>query len=321
MENEMAEKLDILITVMFEYIKKVCFHDGSYIVDAASDFFEKLLEVFEKVLFPTHDSCHIQFLMFYTCSFDQIFVSTFLEHCWTKFQDPNTPTILRQTAAAYIGSIVARAKYIQPSVIITSLELLVNWIQSYIDEFDNTCGKTDINKHGHFYSLCQATFYIFVFCHSQILEEENGLNFVRRLNFDRIVTCKLNPLKVCLPTVAKMFAAVTRKNEVVFCYTIIEKNNRILLPVASSTFTPTIARLSLFNQLDSFFPYDPYLLKRSQKFIRNLYRDWDGCDPEGNRENSEDEDDKDCLELSKTPEPAVLAMPSSFNDMCISPGF
>ena len=34
-----------------------------------------------------------------------------------------------------------------------------------------------------------------------------------------------------------------------------------------------------------------------------------------------DEDDKDCLELSKTPEPAVLAMPSSFNDMCISPGF
>lgn len=31
MENEMAEKLDILMTVMFEYIKKVCFHDGKYV--------------------------------------------------------------------------------------------------------------------------------------------------------------------------------------------------------------------------------------------------------------------------------------------------
>ena len=31
---------------------------------------------------------------------------------------------------------------------------------SYIDEFDNTCGKTDINKHGHFYSLCQVRSWI-----------------------------------------------------------------------------------------------------------------------------------------------------------------
>lgn len=320
MENEMAEKLDILMTIMFEYINKVCHHDvGIYIMDAASDLFDKLLEVFEKVVFPTHDSCHVQFIMFYTCSFDQIFVNTFLEHCWTKFQDPNTPIVLRQTAAAYIGSIVARAKYVPLSVVITSLELLVDWIHSYIDQFDASCGKTDINKHGHFYSLCQATFYIFVFCHSKLLEEEDGVNLVRRLNFERIVTSRLNPLKVCLPTVAEIFAAVTRKNEVVFCYTIIEKNNRSFLPVASSTFASSVAKLSLVNQLDSFFPYDPYFLKRSRRFISDLYREWEGCDPEGDKETSEDEDE-DQSKLGKIAE-SVLPMPSSCNDMCVSPGF
>ena len=183
MKNEMADKLDILMNMMFEYIKKTCYDEETYDLDASSDLFDKLLEVFFKVVFPTHDSCHVQFLIFYICSFDQIFVNKFLEICWTKFQDPNTPLILRQAAAAYIGSLVARADYITLSVVQTCLELLVNWIHAYIDEFDSTSGKPDVNKHGHFYSLCQAIFYIFVFCHSNLLEQEDGKVFVTILYF------------------------------------------------------------------------------------------------------------------------------------------
>lgn len=322
MENEMADKLDILMEIIFVYIEKVCYHDGVYIMDDASDLFEKLLAIFQKVIFPTHDSCHIQFLMFYLCSMTPIFVNTFLELCWTKFQDPNTPTILRQTATAYISSIVARAKYIALSVVSTSLELLVNWIHSYIDDFDSTCGKADVNKHGHFYSLCQAAFYIFIFRHSELLDEEDGLNFVRRLNFERIVTCRLNPLKVCLPAVVNMFATVTRINEIVFCYTIIEKNNRSRLPVASSTFSTSVAKHSLFNQLDSFFPFDPYLLKRSRKFINVIYKEWESIDSDTEKDNSEEEDNNDCLELGKTPESNLpMASLDSFGEMSISPGF
>ena len=52
-------------------------------------------------------------------------------------------------------------------------------------------------------------------------------------------------------------------NEVVFCYTIIEKNKRSFIPVAgSSTFSSSVAKHSMLNQLDTFFPFDPYLLKR-----------------------------------------------------------
>ena len=59
-----------------------------------------------------------------------------------------------------------------------------------------------------------------------------------------------------------MIVVSRRTSEVVFCYTIIEKNNRSFIPVASSTFSSSVAKLSLLNQLDSFFPFDPYLLKR-----------------------------------------------------------
>ena len=35
--------------------------------------------------------------------------------------------------------------------------------------------RPDVAKHGPFYSLCQAVFYIVVFKHKQILESANGM--------------------------------------------------------------------------------------------------------------------------------------------------
>lgn len=36
----------------------------------------------------------------------------FLEHLWKIMQSPAQPAILRQAAAAYIGSFLARAKFV-----------------------------------------------------------------------------------------------------------------------------------------------------------------------------------------------------------------
>ena len=36
--------------------------------------------------------------------------------------------------------------------------------------------RADVSKHGPFYSLCQAMFYVFVFRHKQILETDGGMN-------------------------------------------------------------------------------------------------------------------------------------------------
>ncbi len=52
-----------------------------------------------------------------------------------------------------------------------------------------------------------------------------------------------------------------RKYQVVFCYTIIERNNRQVLPVVHSSAGGDSVTTNT-NPLDSFFPFDPYLLKR-----------------------------------------------------------
>jgi len=327
MENEMADKLDILMEILFDHIQDVTHINGEHNLDAGTELFNELLVVFENVILPTHASCHVQFVMFLLCSFDQIFANSLLDVCWKKIEKPNTPAILRQACAAYVASFIARAKFIPISAVQTCMDLITHWIHCYIDKHDASCLGPDANKYGPFYSVCQALFYMFIFRHKQLLELEEGLKYIRRLNLDRIVTCRMNPLKVCLPTVVRMFAHITRHHEIVFCYTIIERNNRMLLPVATTTSSRAVSNLSFMNQLDSFFPFDPYLLRRSAKFIKPIYQEWEGLElgddeeDDDEKKHSEAEDEnEEYLEYSRSPDATVPGFTPEVA-MCISPGF
>ncbi|XP_020632916.1 RNA polymerase I-specific transcription initiation factor RRN3-like isoform X2 [Orbicella faveolata] len=325
MENEMADKLDILMEILFKYIHEVTHINGEHSVDAGTELFNELLLVFENVILPTHASCHVQYVMFQVCSFDLDFANSLLDVCWKKIEDPNTPSILRQACAAYIASFIARAKYIPISTVQTCLDLVAHWIHCYIDMNDAGCLGPDVSRYGPFYSVCQALFYMFIFRHKQLLDLEEGLKYLRRLNLDRIVTCRMNPLKVCLPTVVKMFAHITRQHELVFCYTIIEQNNRMMLPVATPTSSRAVLNLSFMNQLDSFFPFDPYLLRRSSKFIKSCYQEWEGIEEdevdEDEKKHSEGEDEaEEYLEYSRSPDATVPGFTPD-TPMCVSPGF
>lgn len=57
------------------------------------------------------------------------------------------------------------------------------------------------------------------------------------------------------------YHSVGRKYQLVFCYTIIERNSRHLLPVVRSSVGGSSVSADV-NPLDTFFPFDPYLLKR-----------------------------------------------------------
>lgn len=85
--------------------------------------------------------------------------------------------------------------------------------------------------------------------------------FLQGLNLAKIVTCRLNPLRVCLPPVVSNFASVTRHYQLVYCYSIIEHNARNNLPQVYRDSTGT-ATTSEKIYLDTFFPFDPYILQR-----------------------------------------------------------
>lgn len=117
------------------------------------------MSVFDKVVLPTHASCHVQYYMFYLCSFrlvrshfsfihkqtiqrrkknihiknlfifPQGLAEAFLDHLWKLLQGPNQPPILRQAAAGYMGSFMARAKFLPVSYVTLSCSLsyLIHW--------------------------------------------------------------------------------------------------------------------------------------------------------------------------------------------------
>lgn len=278
MAHPVAERLDTLMAVMMAYINDICHENGSLHVERTKELYKDLLSVFDKLILPTHALCHVQYTIFYLCSFRMALAEAFLDHLWKVLQNPSQPSVLRQAAAGYMGSFLARAKFIPVLTVRACLDLLLSWIHSYIDSQDSSGRQAccDISLHGPFYTACQAVFYTLIFRHRAMLEGnmKKGLVYLQSLNLERVVMCQLNPLKVCLPSVTSMFAAITRKYQVVFCYTIIEKNNRLMLPVVrSSAGGDSVATNT--NPLDSFFPFDPYLLKRSGQLIEPLYQVWE----------------------------------------------
>lgn len=82
----------------------------------------------------------------------------------------------------------------------------------------------------------------------------------------KIVTSRLNPLRVCQPAVVQNFAAITRKYQLAYCYSIIEHNSRNTLPTIYKDEKGSVIVSS--NVLEAFYPFDPYILKR---FVLVLY--------------------------------------------------
>ncbi|XP_077411765.1 RNA polymerase I-specific transcription initiation factor RRN3 [Vanacampus margaritifer] len=278
MAHPVAERLDSLMTILLAYIKDVCHVNGTLHTDRTKELYRDLLDVFDKLILPTHASGHTQYMLFYLCSFRLALAEAFLEHLWKILQSPSQPAVLRQAAAGYMGSFLARAKFIPVLTVRACLDLLISWIHRYIDGQDSKGRQAccDISLHGPFYAACQAVFYTLVFRHGAILagNMKKGLEYFQSLNLERVVMCQMNPLKVCLAVVTNMFADITRKYQVVFCYTIMERNNRHMLPVVhSSTGGDSVSANT--NPLDSFFPFDPYLLKRSGRLIEPLYQVWE----------------------------------------------
>ncbi|KAM6424420.1 RNA polymerase I-specific transcription initiation factor RRN3 isoform 1-T1 [Liasis olivaceus] len=324
MAHPLAERLDILMIVLFSYIKDICYVDDKLDVGNTKDLYRDLVAIFDKLILTTHGSCHVQYIMFYLSSFKLVIAEAFVEHLWKKLQNPNVPAVIRQTAGNYIGSFLARAKFIPVVTVKACLDLLVSWLHSYIDNHGTgSRAFCDVALHGPFYAACQAVFYVVIFRHKQILDGnlKKGLAYLQSLNFERIVMCQLNPLKVCLPTIVSLFAALTRKYQVAFCDTIIERNRRQVLPVVRSSCGGDSVE-TVTNPLDSFFPFDPYILKRSKNTIDPLYQFWEEQSVEDLKEALEPvnegkgEEEDDFLKGETPQNDGVIGVtPSSFNSL------
>lgn len=272
MKLPLAETLDCCMEKMFEYIKQ---RVSSGNPNEADRMFKILLALFDNHILPTHNTHHVQFLMFYICSFKQSYVEYLITHLWKLVCNPNVSTPMRQAAVGYIASMLARARFIPMSLLKSTLQEFSNWVHKYIQRCDSMQFNQSLKAHMVFYSVCQAIFYVVAFRSRQLTLSNKNLAFLQTLQLSSIVTCHLNPLRVCLPAVATAFAGVTRAHQLAYCHTILERNARRKLATVYKNAAQTPEEC-----LDTFFPFDPYMLKKSGKRIEPIFLQYQASEAE-----------------------------------------
>ncbi|XP_019175954.1 PREDICTED: RNA polymerase I-specific transcription initiation factor RRN3-like isoform X2 [Ipomoea nil] len=260
-ESASAQKLDSLMVLIFEYFIS-CNESGRL-----GRVFDTLLLSFEKTVLTAYKSKFAQFVMFYACSLDP-------ENCGKRFAnmlihifETSVHLEWRMSAVAYLASYLARARFMDMPFVADCLERLVNWCYNYCK---SKTGEINPNPRAHkdFYAGCQAIMYIICFRRGSIHSLFRIKSHLLRMRIEDILRHSLSPLMVCLPSIVEEFLRVA-ETTCLFSF----PDNRT--PIGSGLFESELSMGFGGNQrLDSFFPFDPCLLKKSDRFIRPNFIYW-----------------------------------------------
>jgi len=299
-----AQKLDCMMETIFEYLDAMFGVASSSKSDSLpfttannifshDQTFASLLRIFDELILNTHKSKYTQFLIFYVCRLGErkVFAHKFINHLLTKVAEPAHPITVRMASAAYLGGFLARAKFLPVNLIYDTLLVLVQWASTYQTNAGDQA-HPDADLHGLFYMVVQSTYYVFCF-HHQALVREKLLDFADPLR--RVSESRLNPFKLCFATVVREFCRIIGKLRWFAAEEIMARNDRLVLNTKTS--------FGKLNQLESFFPFDPYLLRNSAKYIDELYNVWtnnvdvdedEELDSSEETDESESENESDC---------------------------
>ncbi|KUJ22276.1 RNA polymerase I-specific transcription initiation factor-like protein rrn3 [Mollisia scopiformis] len=318
--RENVEKMDAILDLLFN-IYNPYFADPNS-VEAAS-MFETLLNHFVNIILPTYRSRHTQFLLFHFAQTAEHLVDQFAGTCVQLAFQSSRPAVLRQSSAAYLASFVARGAHVQPHVVRTVFELIGSNLDIIRSDNEVTCRGPDLKRYSTFYAMTQALLYIFCFRwrdlieSSEVLEEEDPLGFVNqdldwtpgvKETLSRTIYSNLNPLKICSPPIVAEFAKIAHHLRFMYVYPLLETNKRIRLSQFSSSHANGALRDTgnggnneSWHQLDAYFPFDPYQLPVSKKWVDADYVQWKGIpglnEDEDEDEESGDEEDGDEIEV------------------------
>ncbi|PSS23136.1 hypothetical protein M430DRAFT_26064 [Amorphotheca resinae ATCC 22711] len=312
--QDSVEKMDAILDLLFSIYDPYFLDPNSL---EATEMFETLLGHFQKIILPTYRSRHTQFLLFHFAQRADYLVDQFAGTCAQLAFDTSRPAVIRQSSAAYLASFVARGIHVQPHVVRTVFDLIGSKLDNIRAENELTCRGPDLRRYSTFYAMTQALLYIFCFrwrdllLPSDLFDEDDSAAFraqdlhwipsVKETLF-RTIHSKLNPLKICSPPIVSEFAKIAKHLEFMQVYPLLETNKRIRLSQYTTGQGAGAIRDSgmggsddSWHQLDAYFPFDPYQLPVSKRWIEKDYVQWKGI-PGLNQ----DDDDSGDEEIDET---------------------
>ncbi|KAI9821422.1 MAG: hypothetical protein M1826_000658 [Phylliscum demangeonii] len=297
-----VSKMDAILDQLFEYYTP---HFTTSSAGEAEQTFDILLNQFSTIILPTYRSRHSQFLLFHFAQTSPLLTDMFAGTCVYHAIDRNRPMLVRQSAVAYLASFVARSAHISVQMVRDVFQLLGVHLDNIRTSQEAACRGPDLKRFGIYYSLVQALLYIFCFRWRDLATsptgDEEDLDDVIADGHDlrwasgikgillRCIYSKFNPLKVCSGSIVNEFARIAHHLRFLYIYSLLESNKRVqLFKSSSSSYTtatsgpvaPTSTSLSSESpkQLDTYFPFDPYHLPVSKRWIQGDYVEWRAID-------------------------------------------
>ncbi|XP_070855393.1 RNA polymerase I-specific transcription initiation factor RRN3-like isoform X6 [Drosophila suzukii] len=194
LKHPIGKTLDIGLLMLYRFFEGKCrIHQNSNDQQrwTANRLFKMLLHIFDEVLLPSHNTHHVQFVLFYVTSIRLAYSEAFLDLLWKKVQNPNISVIIRHAAVGYMASFLSRARFLPLRMVIFYLKELSKWAHNYIDdsgEYNQTCS---LKAHLVFYSICQAVFYLIAFRARDLTASSKDLLFLQSLQLSRLAMLAL----------------------------------------------------------------------------------------------------------------------------------
>ncbi|CAF9910670.1 hypothetical protein IMSHALPRED_009280 [Imshaugia aleurites] len=313
-----VEKMDAILDILFSHYEQ-SFTNPS--IEEQVGSLEILLSQFVTTILPTHRSRHTQFLLFHFAQQSSEYIDTFVGTCVQITFDKGQPAIVRQASAAYLASFVARGMHVPSNIVRNVFDYISGELARLRREYEPNCRGPDMRRYSSYYVLVQALLYIFCFRWRDLeyapdddLEDddlptpygqEHQWKSGVKEALSRNVFSKLNPLKVCSTAIVTEFARIANHLSIVYVYHLLETNKRVrvLLSAGPEYGQPnretalSARRDESYQHLDAYFPFDPYHLPKSKRWMEGDYREWSGIPGLDDEQASEsDSDDQEGAE-------------------------
>jgi len=243
--------LDTLMCLCYKFIREVVDVDPAA---GADRLFDVMYRAFEHSILRAYQTRHVQYLLFFLCSLSPHLPQHFVVQLLDTATRQHAPVLHRQTAMAYVGSYIARGRYVSSMVIRSVLTALADSARDYARDHAR---PTHDPQCLMFYARCQALFYVICFRLDELMGMDDGSVFVGSLQLDSIVGCTLCPLQVCEQGVVRQFERITLAHEVLYCANY-RRRRRSVLSARVEGFHRVVHDGDVpAHQHENYFPFDP----------------------------------------------------------------
>ena len=320
----MALKMDDLMLQTLTYLQE------QLAAGQSEDLFNAAFLCFERTILSTYQSRYVQFILFYLTSHNSFWTEHFLQRLTESLCQRQTGRDRQKVLAGYIGSFVSRSRFVEVGTVRRALSSLCQFAMNFIAQQNAERLLAPLGSDSVFFVVLQTILYILCFKTEVIATSTDGLVFLRSLPLQDLLAPQWQSRRYILPSILDEFQ---RQSDLYHLMEVVENDSAQVVVLSPSTSSANLQKPppstskqgqenddnpeeDLDETLDSFFPFDPYPLRKSSTFIHPLYQDWkDGDDQSDDQSDdlsgSEEEADEEDLEAVDSNEDSRPASDSS----------